>query len=442
MPVDPVRDAAIDVLLRTERGIHLENALDRTLRRKKLSDRGRRFLTQLVYGTVRHRLLCAHALRPICHQPLEELPAPIAAILRMAVFQSLFCDQVTRPAMVHTSVDLAKKRGHAGLGRLVNAVLRRAPASVEDIELPRRDTDPAAWLSVRYSMPAWLAALWLEEHGAETAERICATLNAPAPTTFRVNTLSTSVADLQEQLQKQGIPAAKATAIPEELTVAGGPPPARSKLFRRGLFMMQDPSSMLAAHLVEPQPGETVLDMCAAPGGKATHLAQLAGGAALVVAADLGLRRLEAVADNIARLRAPGVFPLCADGLSAPFQKAFDAVLVDAPCSGLGTLRRHPDLKWRLELETIERLAETQYRLLRSAVALCQNGGRIAYAVCTFSRQETLGVIGRIVREEHVELEDGPQWLDTWKISAGQYRNLPLNPAQDGYFWTRLRKVS
>ncbi len=441
MPVDAVRDAAIDVILRTERGVHLEDALDKTLRRRKMSDRGRRFLTQLAYGTVRHRLLCEQALRPVCHQAPEEFPAAIQAILSMAVFQSLFCDQVTRPAMVHTSVDLAKKRGHAGLGRLVNAVLRRVPATVDEVALPSRDEDFAGWLSMRYSMPPWLVALWLEEHGGETAERICAALNEPAPNTIRVNTLVNSADELLAQLQKQGLTAEKATQIPEEFTVSGGPPPVRSKLFQRGAFMLQDPSSMLAAHLLEPKPGERVLDMCAAPGGKATHLAQLAGGKALVVAADISPRRLGAVAENIARLHAPGVFPVCASG-GAPFCAGFDAVLVDAPCSGLGTLRRHPDLKWRMDAEAVARLAETQHSLLRSAVGLCQNGGRIVYSVCTFSRQETLDIVGRIVHEEAVELEDGPQWLDTWKTSTGQYRNLPLSAAQDGYFLTRFRKVS
>ena len=143
MPVDPVRDAAVDVLLRVfERGVHLEESLDKTIRRKGplLSPRGRRFMSQICYGTVRNRLLCDHVLSGLCDQPLDELPPAILTVLRMAVFQSLFCNQVTRPAMVHTAVDLSQKRGHAGLARMTNAILRKAPESLEDIAFP----DPAA----------------------------------------------------------------------------------------------------------------------------------------------------------------------------------------------------------------------------------------------------------------------------------------------------------
>jgi len=157
MPVDPVRDAALDVLLRVfERGVFLDSSLDKTQRRKKLSERGRRFLGMLVYGTVRHRTLCDYILQQHCHQPLNELPLVILIILRMAVYQSLFCDQVTPPAMVHTSVDLAKSRTHAGLGRMVNAVLRKVPQTIDAVPLPDRETELAKHLKIRYSMPMWL----------------------------------------------------------------------------------------------------------------------------------------------------------------------------------------------------------------------------------------------------------------------------------------------
>ena len=195
MPVDLVRDAAIDVLLRVFYGdVHLDVSLDKTLRRKNVGDRGRRFLTQLVYGTVRHKRLCDHALQAICTQPLEKLPHPILTILRMAVFQSLFCDQVTTPAMVHTSVDLAKRRGHAGTARLVNAVLRRAPATVEDIKLPDAKQDVLGYLGLRYSMPDWLCASWAAQFGADEARALCEASNEVALPTLRVNTQRTDLA--------------------------------------------------------------------------------------------------------------------------------------------------------------------------------------------------------------------------------------------------------
>ncbi len=443
MPVDPVRDAAIDVLLRVfERGVYLDRSLDKTLRRKRLGDRGRRFLTNLVYGTVRHRILIDHALKAICHQPLEKLPFPILTVLRMAVYQSLFVDQVTRPAMVHTSVDLAKRRGHAGTARLVNAVLRRAPQSLEDVKLPVRETDFAAFLGVRYSLPDWLVALWRAEYGDVTAEAIAAASGLEAPSCLRVNTLKTNAGELITSLAASGIAATKATVIPEEVTLASGRPPTRTKRFLEGHFMVQDAASMLPAHLLEPHAGERVLDLCAAPGGKTTHLAQLSRGRAHIVAMDRGRFRLDRVAENVARLELSGVSLLCGDGTRPPLRGGFNRVLVDAPCSGLGTLRRHPDLKWRITERDLGELAALQGALLRSARDLCENGGLIVYSVCTFTRQETCDVVADVLREGGLEAEDGPEFLDRWKTDRGQYQTLPSGEALDGFFLMRLRKAS
>ena len=443
MPVDPVRDAAIDVLLRVfDRDMHLDHALDKTLRRKDLGDRGRRFLTQLVYGTVRHKLLCDHVLRRLCTQPLEELPSAIHTILRMAVFQALFQTQVTPPAMVHTSVELAKKRGHAGLARLTNAVLRKAPLTIDAVPLPDRAKNLSRFLSVRYSMPAWLIECWLEEWGEAQTEGLCRASNTPIPPSLRVNLCKTGVAELQELLAKSGIATEKRTIVPEELSLVNFAPLAKSKWFQQGYFMQQDPASMLPPHLLEPQAGETVLDVCAAPGGKTTHLAALAGPEARVLAMDLQHYRLQMLCEGGARLGFENVHVVCGDGAHAPFLGPFDRVLVDAPCSGLGTLRRHPDLKWRMQPEAIERLAAQQRELLLSAAALCKNGGLIVYSVCTFTRQETRDLVDGVLRETSLIPEDGPEFMNPWKIALGQYRTLPNEEGLDGFFLTRFRKPS
>ena len=315
MRVDIVRDTALVILLQVfERGAYLSIALDNALRRRRLSARGRRFLTQLVYGTVRHKLLCDHVLERIVHQPLEKLPRSIHAILRMGVFQSLFCAQVTRPAMVHTSVDLTKKRGHSGTVRLVNAVLRRVPESLDDIRFPDAAHDRISYLSVRHSIPQWLVEHWIEEHGEATAAALCEAANVRAPTTLRANTLTTTPEKLIGDLGRKDCVAEKRTPIPEEVTLLEGEPPARSHLFRNGHFLVQDPASMLVPHLLEPRPGERVLDLCAAPGGKTTHLAQLAGGRAQVVAMDVYARQRRLVRENVTRLKIPDIALLCGDG--------------------------------------------------------------------------------------------------------------------------------
>jgi len=443
MPVDLVRDAAIDVLMRVfYKSMHLDLSLDRTIRRKNLSGRGRRFLTQLAYGTVRHRVLCGHALAKICHQPLEKLPPPIRTILEMAVFQSLFCDQVTQPSMVHTSVDLAKRRGHAGTARLVNAVLRRAPKCLDDVALPGLKEAPADYLHLRYSTPVWLVQRWIAQFGLETATALIAASCEQAPTTLRANRLKGEPDVLAERLEKLGIGTSKTSPVPEELTVLDGMPPGRSKMFQEGWFTVQDAASMLAAHLLEPQPGERVLDLCASPGGKTTHMAEYAGGEARITAVDVQYHRVAAVADNAARLGLDVVDAVCADGLQPPFGGSFDRVLVDAPCSGLGTLRRNPDIKCRMNQETITRLAQQQQGLLLSAIDLCKNGGLVVYSVCTLSREETEDVVQTALERGLVEVENGPELFEPWKIGKGQYRTLPSNGALDGFFLTRLRKVS
>ncbi len=443
MPVDAVRDAALDVILRVfEKGTFLDASLDKTLRRKRVSERGRRFLTQLAYGTVRHAVLCDSILEKLAHQPLAKLPPSILAVLRMGVFQALFCDQVTFPAMVHTSVDLAKKRGHAGTARLVNAVLRRAPASLDDVQLPDPKKEPAEYLRVRFSLPKWLVEKWTSQYGHERTEELCAALNLPAPTAVRANTNRVTVAKLREALEKAGCVVEKRTETPEELTILSGPPPTRTWAFREGMFLIQDPASMLPPHLVEPKPGDRVLDLCAAPGGKTTHLAALAEDKAEIVALDLHRWRLGRVQENVVRLGSQSVFPVCGDGERSPFKPEFDRVLLDAPCSGLGTLRRNPDLKRRIEPNDVERLAELQRTLLRSAVRLCKNAGVIVYSVCTMTREETEDVVEQILDEGAVEPEDGPEWLNQWKKATGRYETLPSRDGLDGFYLTRLRKLS
>lgn len=442
MSVDPVRDAAVDVLLRvSERNAFLSDSLDKTLRRKSLGDRGSRFLTQLAYGTVRHQRLADHILGRLLQQPITELPRPIRIILRMGVFQALFCNQVTFPAMVHTSVDLAKRRGHPGTARLTNAVLKRVPQRIEDVPLPDASNNIVRHIGVRYSLPDWLVQQWIDLFGVDTAKVMCSASNEQAPATIRTNTLKTTPENLKLRLEQAQCLVQKSTQVPEELTIVEGPV-LRSKLFQQGMYMLQDAASMLPAHLVEPREGEWVLDMCAAPGGKSTHLAQLALDKARVIATDAQADRLGQLCENVERLGAASIRIACADGKQPCYNRRFDAVLVDAPCTGLGTLRRHPDLKWRARPDDAARLAATQRELLRAAAQLCENGGRTVYSVCTLTREETLDMRDFAATLRGFVFEDGAEWLNEWKIGPGTYRTLPENGNMDGFFLMRLRKSS
>lgn len=442
MPVDKVRDAAVDTLIRVFDKRHfLDSALDRTLRRRNIGDRGRRFLTQLVYGTVRHKLLCDHALAAVLDRPLESMPSPIQNILRLGVYQALFCDNVPFPAMVHTAVDLAKKKGHTGTARLVNAVLKRVPHHLDDVPLPDREADWTQHVALRHSLPPWLVQKLAGERGREWTEAFCAASNEQAPVTLRVNTLKTSPERLISGLNKAGFLVNHQTTVPEELTIVDHRMPLKTKLFQNGHFILQDPAAMIAAHLLEPRPEQRIADLCAAPGGKTTHLAQLTNDEAFIAAVDETPRRLERVTENAERLGLTHIHALAADGIHPPFPDAtFEALLIDAPCSGLGTLRRHPDLKWRTDPGAPSRLAAVQRDLLRSAARLCKNGGLLVYAVCTVTLEETQAVVEDIIRGEALTPEDGPDWLQPWRITTGQYQTLPQNDRLDGFYLTRLRK--
>lgn len=442
MPVDPVRDAAVDVLQRVfVKRMFLDDAIDRTLRRKTLSERGRRFLSQVCYGTVRNRGLADHILAGIVRGSINELPPPILNILRMGVYQALFLNQVTFPAMVHTSVDLAKKRGHTGTARLVNAVLKRVPETLDDVQLPSKEKDLIDYLSVRYSFPTWLLKRWRNELGDEL-EAFCVACNTEAPAVVRTNLLKTTPEKLIQIAAKSGCQLQKMTDVPEELTVISGKSPFRLKAFEQGLFTLQDPASMLVSHLLAPEPGERIAELCAAPGGKATHCAELTGDRGMVAALDYRWQRLHRVSENVERLGLRSVHPVCAEGTQPPLLDGFDRVLVDAPCSGLGTLRRNPDLRWRIDPKAPARLAETQQALLRSALNLCKIGGVVVYSVCTMTTEETRGVIEGILAGGLAKLEDGPELLAPWKIDDGQHQTLPHRHGMDGFYLTRLRRVS
>mgnify|MGYP005847176453 CR=1 FL=1 len=443
-PVDPVRDAAIDVLSRVwEKGVHLDVALDVTLRRRGvgLSARGKRFLSHLSYQACRWRRLADYVLSTACEQPLDRLPMPVLIILRLAVTQMYFSQTVHRAAAVSTSVELARKRGHAGLARLVNAVLRRVPPDLEAVPFPDPARQPVEYLRLRWSLPRWLVRQWVDQFGLDTAARLCEHVNREAPLFLRIRPDVLPEKQLLRQLERHGCrvmpwPGGFGFLKVESARDLAALPPLRS-----GACRVQNPASALAPRLLEPRPGERVLDLCAAPGTKTLELCDLCGGNLSVTALDPDAGRLNRLRAALELTGERRVTAMLADGIHPPFPGgSFDAVLVDAPCSGLGTLRHNPDIRDRLKPADLDRLAALQRDLLRSAADLCKNGGRIIYSVCTFTPQETRDISAFAVSELSLEPEAGPEALEPWTIQTGQYQTSPLDAALDGFFLTRFRK--
>jgi 16S rRNA (cytosine967-C5)-methyltransferase len=384
--VSPARRAAYNVVRRTlTEGAYTDRALHGEAR--GLQPRDRALAKQLAFGTVQRRLtldfvIAAHADR--------HLEPGVRAALQLGLFQLLFLDGVAAHAAIGEAVELAKPSpGH----RVVNAVLRRVQR--EGAELPA-DDDPAG-ASVRHSHPRWLVDLWWAWLGPEETRALLAADNEPAELALRVNTL------VDHDL----------SAIPgrregDAIVVDGAFDALAHPGYAAGAFTPQSRASQLVATVVDPRPGERVLDLCAAPGGKTTHLAALMGGEGELVAVERHRGRARALQATCERMRATNARVVCADATAFDAERGFDRVLLDAPCSGLGTLRSHPDLRWRASPERIESLAAEQDALLGAARRSLRPGGTLVYAVCTLSPREERLVTGDVRRTlPHADHTDG-----------------------------------
>ncbi|MEA2137212.1 MAG: rRNA (cytosine967-C5)-methyltransferase [Solirubrobacteraceae bacterium] len=360
-----------------EQGAYADRALHREAR--GLGTRERAFAMQLAFGTVQRRLSLDHMIEQLARPAAELDPATLAA-LRLGLYQLAFLDGGGAHAVVGESVELAKA-GHGGGHKLVNAVLRRAAR-----ELPRLPSDDTpAGAAVAHSYPPWLVHLWWQQFGADDARALLRRGNEAAELALRANALVTTRAQLAAALP---VPTHPAAELPEGLVVDGPFDAQAHELWRTGAFATQSRASMLVARALDPQPGERVLDLCAAPGGKTTHVAALMGGEGAIVAVERHAGRAAALERTCERMRACNVTVEVGDAARYATSERFDRVLVDPPCSGLGTVQGHPDLRWRVTPEAIEEMARSQADILRAGVAALRPGGTLVYSTCTLSPRE------------------------------------------------------
>ncbi|HET7236472.1 MAG TPA: 16S rRNA (cytosine(967)-C(5))-methyltransferase RsmB [Actinomycetota bacterium] len=395
---------AFDVVRRvTDEGAYSNLALRRTLEHARLPERDAAFASELSYGTLRRLVPIDHALGPLLDRPLETAPKPARAALRLGAYQLLYLRTPPHAAVSETValVD-ARQRG------FVNAVLRRL-SSLAIAPPPPGSTDDA--IALRTGLAAW-AVRELQRLLGEDAEEAAGALAERGSTTLRVNTCRGSVEDLRIALADAGTHAQVGTLQPDSLVVASGAP-SRLPGFDEGLFTVQDQASSFVVRALDPQPGERVLDVCSAPGGKAGHLSCLVGEEGEVVAGDVSPVRLGLVRETLTRLGLPARL-LVQDGRRPALREGFDAVLVDAPCSGIGSARRRPELLWRTRRDELSGLARLQVGIATAAAGLLRPGGRLVYSVCTFPRAETDAACDAILRRvgdlEPIELAgpDGP----------------------------------
>jgi 16S rRNA (cytosine967-C5)-methyltransferase len=432
--VSPARRVAAAVLRRVEReGAYADRALAAEATRAKLDARERGFATQLAYGAVQRRRTLDHVIASCAGRPVEQLDPPVRDALRLGVLQLLFLDGVAPHAAVDQSVELAKAAGGPGF-KLVNAVLRRAaregPALLDALD----DATPHG-AALRHSVPDWIAELWWDALGAEQARVLLARVDEPAESALRVNTLVAEPAAVAAELGARGVATRPAVGLldgdglPEGLVAEGAFDPSADPLWEAGALVAQSRAAMCAARLLAPQAGMRVLDLCAAPGGKATHLAALMEGCGEVVAVERNPRRADALRGTCERLRADIVHVETGDAAEPRTDGPFDAVLVDPPCSGLGTLQGRPDLRWRARPEAIAELAELQSRILAAGAAALRPGGALVYATCTISPQENEQVVERFLAAE-----------PAFALDAG-VQLLPHRDCTDGFFLARIRRM-
>lgn len=441
--IDPVRDLAVQILMEVRHaGAYANTALVRAMRTARLADRDRRFLTELVYGTVKAGDTLDYMIAQYLTGRIGRVQPQVREILRLGIYQIIFMDRVPVAAACNTSVELAKKYGRRGADSFVNAVLRTAVRAPERAAVPAgRD---ARLLALREQHPLWLAERWIRLYGYERAEELCRCDNTSAPLSLRVNTLRISREELLRQLAAAGVTAAASTLVPDGIVVAKhGALDALAPL-REGLCQVQDESSILVAHVLGAAPGMTVIDACAAPGGKTTHIAQQMENRGRILAFDIYEGKVSRIANNAQRLGIGIIEAAVQDarGIGTRCAGMADRVLVDAPCSGLGVLRRKPDARWRRTRAELKALPKLQQEILNGAAAAVKPGGVLVYSTCTMEEKENGGVVTRFL-ETHPDfsLEETGAFLPCEKTKERTVQIFPAVNGPDGFFIARMKRL-
>jgi 16S rRNA (cytosine967-C5)-methyltransferase len=444
----------MNVLLAVERdGAAADEALDHALvpsRAGGLDARDRALALELVYGVLRHLGTLDWRLDHVATKAMAKLPAHVRTALRLGAYQFLYLDRIPPSAAVNESVALIKSGSPGHWPGFVNAVLRaliRTPAPA----WPDPAAHPVGALSVRHACPAWLTERWIERHGLEAADALCRATTEIPPLTIRVNTLRISRDALAARFTELGYGAQPTRISPVGLILDKTGPITDLPLFRDGAFYVEDEAAQLVAPILDPQPGESVLDACAAPGGKATHLAALMKNRGTLTAVDSSAARLRLVEDNCRRLGVDIIRTVRADAAAPPpkslRERPFHRVLVDAPCSGLGVLRRHPEGKWRKDARTVLQHRTLQQRLLEQAGRLLRPGGVLVYSTCSSEPEENEQVIDHFCgAHKEFHRESVAPWLPRQGSSLvtgqGDLSTMRNDDAMDMFFAARLRKAS
>ncbi|MDJ0556849.1 MAG: 16S rRNA (cytosine(967)-C(5))-methyltransferase [Microcoleaceae cyanobacterium MO_207.B10] len=415
-------------------------ALDKYLRKNDLIDVNRRLVTELVYGCVKRQRSLDAIIDQLAKKKSHQQNPDLRIILHIGLYQLSYLQQIPESAAVDTTVELAKQNKFVKLAGFVNGLLREYIREERTIHLPE---NPVQKLGILYSFPDWIIEYWIQKLGITETEQLCSWFNQPPTIDLRVNLLKNSIEKVEVALQNIGISVSRIPQIPQALRLTGAVGSIQ-KLpgYYEGWWSVQDSSAQLVSYLLNPQPGEMIIDACAAPGGKTTHIAELIGDNGKIFAIDKTASRLKKLQQNIERLELKSISIYTGDSRNFPkFMNQADRVLLDVPCSGLGTLHRRADSRWRQSLENIQELSKLQGELLESAAKWVKSGGVLVYATCTIYPLENEAVIDNFLTN-HPEWEiEGPTvdfmvsptaegWVKVW----------PHRVEMDGFFMVKLKR--
>ncbi|MDG5788245.1 16S rRNA (cytosine(967)-C(5))-methyltransferase RsmB [Evansella sp. AB-P1] len=443
-----VRESALNVLLKIEQQqAYSHLLLNETIKKSNLNKKDIPLLTELVYGTIQRQKTIDFYLQPFSKRPLNKLEKWVLILLRLTLYQIIYLDRIPEHAAVHEAVQIAKKRGHQGIAGMVNGVLR----SILRNELPDIDKidDPLKRIAIKTSHPVWLIKRWSNQYGIQATEKI-ATANLTYPIhTVRVNPLKSNVAEVISALEKEGVIGHPSNNIQESIMIETGSI-ASTDPFKNGWITIQDEGSMLVSYALAPEKNERILDACAAPGGKSTHIAEKMENTGEIVSLDIHKHKVGLIQQQANRLDLNNIEAMALDARKAQDQfkdESFDKILVDAPCSGLGVIQRKPDLKWSKKEEDIGRLAHIQRDILSAVWPLLKKGGRLVYSTCTVDLDENNHVISEFVHErEDATFDESlkeriPTVFQNIKNSNdGMLQLFPGENGTDGFFISAVMK--
>lgn len=435
-----VRGTAVKILNRVERtDSYLDKLIEAELRSGDLNDFDKALLMEIVHGVLRWQSKLDWVLNGFFHGNFSKAEVTVRNTLRAALYQILFLDKVPDHAAVNEAVEFMKRiRGDKAAG-LVNGVLRNIIRNKEGIHYPDVQNDAALYLSTMFSYPLWMVKRWMNRFGFYETEKLLEAQNQKPGLTLRVNTLKTTVDDFMKMFDLQNISYEKSAYLPMFLKTSNLTNISNTELFRRGFFTIQDESAGLAAQLLDVKPGERVIDLCAAPGGKTTFFGEMMKNQGTIVAVDKYQTRLNLVKNACERLGVTNVELVAADAVEFSTDPA-DKILIDAPCSGLGVLSKKPDIKIKRELRDIHDVVKIQELLLKNAATLLKPGGAIVYSTCTIEPEENFNVVRNFLTEHREFTIDHASAYATGSVISpdGYIETFPHRNGVDGSFAVRL----